>query len=257
MLFLLSPSKSLNFDIDVSGVKPTTPSFIGDSKSLISILKKLSAGDLVQLMKISDKLASLNHQRFRDFTTPFTAKNSKPAIFVFDGDVYDGIDAKNYSAKDLDFAQQHLRILSGLYGALRPLDLMQAYRLEMGTVLKNSRGKNLYEFWQKKITDYLNEELAKTKEKVLLNLASEEYFSAVDSKKIKGKIINIVFKEKKGNDYKIIGLFAKKARGLMADFIIKNKIEKAEMVKKFAIDGYKFSPQLSNENNWHFCRAQK
>jgi len=254
MIFLLSPSKSLNFDISIGKIKPTAPSFLADSAGLITILKKLSIADLSQLMKISDKLAVLNYQRFQEFKTPFTNQNSKPAIFVFDGDVYDGIDTKNYSAKDLEFAQQHLRILSGLYGVLRPLDLMQAYRLEMGTILKNLRGKNLYEFWQEKITNYLNEELEKSTEKVILNLASEEYFSAVDSKKINGKIINIIFKEKKENGYKVIGLFAKKARGLMADFIIKNKIEKAEMVQKFTIGGYKFSSQLSNKNNWHFCR---
>ncbi len=254
MIFLLSPAKSLNFDIDASAAKPTMPSFLSDTQNLISILKKFSATDLAQLMKISEKLASLNHQRFQGFVTPFTPKNSKPAIFVFDGDVYDGIDVENYSQQDLDFAQRHLRILSGLYGALRPLDLMQPYRLEMGTALKNARGKNLYQFWQEKITNYLNEELAKDEEKILLNLASEEYFGAVDTKKIKGKIINIVFKEKKGDNYKIVGIFAKKARGLMANFIIKNKIEKAEMLKKFAINGYKFHPKFSDENNWCFCR---
>lgn len=254
MLLLLSPAKSLNFAIDVGAVKPTVPSFLGDSQKLISVLQKFSVADLMQLMGISDKLASLNHQRFQDFSLPFTDKNSKPAIFVFDGDVYDGIDVVNYSLQDLDFAQRHLRILSGLYGVLRPLDLMQAYRLEMGTVLQNEKGKNLYQFWQEKITNYLNEELAKAEEKTLLNLASEEYFSAVDTKKIKGKIINIVFKEKKNSDYKIVGIFAKKARGLMTDFIIKNKIKKAEDVKNFALNGYKFYAEFSNENNWHFYR---
>jgi cytoplasmic iron level regulating protein YaaA (DUF328/UPF0246 family) len=254
MIFLLSPAKSLNFDIGVNGAKPTTPSFLSDSQNLISLLKTLSAKDLAQLMKISDKLAQLNYQRFQDFSTPFTSKNSKPAIFVFDGDVYNEMDVKNYTPQELDFAQRHLRILSGLYGALRPLDLMQAYRLEMGTVLKNARGKNLYQFWQEKITDYLNEELAKTKDKVLLNLASEEYFGAVDTKKIKGRIINIIFKEKKDNNYKIVGIFAKKARGSMANFIIKNKIETAEMLKKFTINNYKFYQKFSDENNWCFCR---
>lgn len=254
MLFLLSPAKSLNFDIEVKGFDPTLPRFLADSKILITILKKFSAKDLSQLMKISDKLASLNYQRFQDFSTPFNTKNSKPALFVFDGDVYEGIDVKNYKKAELDFAQQHLRILSGLYGILLPLDLMQAYRLEMGTSLKNPNGKNLYEFWQEKITAYLNEELAKHQEKTILNLASEEYFNAVDTKKIKGKIINIIFKEKKGKDYKIIGLFAKKARGLMADFIIKNKIQKPEEIKKFKLQSYKFHQEFSDENNWCFCR---
>ena len=254
MLLLLSPAKSLNFAIDVGAAKSTLPSFLDDSQKLISVLKKFSVVDLMQLMGISDKLARLNYQRFQDFSVPFTNKNSKPAIFVFDGDVYDGIDVVNYSQKDLDFAQQHLRILSGLYGVLRPLDLMQAYRLEMGTVLKNQKGKNLYQFWQEKITNYLNEELAKSKEKTLLNLASEEYFGVVDTKKIKGRIINIVFKEKKDSNYKIVGIFAKKARGLMTDFIIKNKIKKAEDIKKFTLNGYKFYAEFSNENNWHFYR---
>lgn len=254
MLSLLSPAKSLNFDIDVKGVESSVPAFLNDSKSLISVMQKFSSADLMQLMKISDKLANLNYQRFQDFKTPFTNKNAKPAIFVFDGDVYDAIDAEKYNKKDLDFAQQHLRILSGLYGLLRPLDLMQAYRLEMGTALKNSKGKNLYQFWQEKITNNLNEELSKMSEKSLINLASEEYFSAVDANKIKGKIINIIFKEKKGDDYKIVGIFAKKARGLMADFIIKNKIEKSEELKKFNLEKYKFQSKFSDENNWCFCR---
>ena len=214
----------------------------------------MSVADIAQLMKISDKLAKLNYQRFQEFLIPFTAKNSKPALFVFDGDVYGEMDVKNYTKQELDFAQRHLRILSGLYGALRPLDLMQAYRLEMGTVLKNACGKNLYEFWQEKITDYLNGELAKSEDKTLLNLASEEYFSAVDTKKIKGRIINIIFKEQKDNNYKIIGIFAKKARGLMANFIIKNKIEVAEELKQFKVGGYKFHSKFSDENNWCFCR---
>lgn len=254
MLFLLSPAKSLNFDVDVNSLKSTIPSFLSDSQNLITILKKMSVADIAQLMKISDKLARLNHQRFQEFSTPFTAKNSKPALFVFDGDVYGEMDIKNYTKQELDFAQGHLRILSGLYGVLCPLDLMQAYRLEMGAILENARGKNLYEFWQEKITNYLNEELAKSEDEILLNLASEEYFGAVDSKKIKGRIINIIFKERKNDSYKIIGIFAKKARGLMANFIIKNKIEVAEELKQFKVSGYKFHPKFSDENNWCFCR---
>lgn len=257
MLLIISPAKSLNYDVDcgkVSSASLTTPAFLEDSKNLVKDLKKLSIKDLAQLAKISDKLASLNYQRFQQFNAPFNSKNSKPALFVFDGDVYKGIDVKNYKKADLDFAQQYLRILSGLYGCLRPLDLMQAYRLEMGTVFKNSRGKNIYEFWQEKITKYLNDEIAKMPEKIILNLASEEYFAAIDKAKIKGKIINVIFKEKKGAQYKIIGLFAKRARGLMVDYVIKNKIKKVVEIKNFSTAGYKFHKEFSDENNWCFCR---
>jgi len=254
MLILLSPSKSLNLETKIVSKTHSIPIFLKDSQILINELKKFSALDLAKLMKISDRLAELNFKRYDTFKTPFTMQNSKPAIFIFDGDVYDGIDVENYSKKDLNFAQNHLRILSGLYGILKPLDLIQPYRLEMGINLKNLRGKNLYQFWITKITDLLNEELEKFSEKVILNLASEEYFSAVNSDKIKGQIINIIFKEKKGDDYKIIGIFAKKARGLMADYIIKNKIQKAEQVKKFNCSNYKFKKEFSDKNNWCFCR---
>lgn len=254
MLILLSPSKSLNLETKIVSKTHSIPVFLKDSQILINELKKFSALDLAKLMKISDKLAKLNFERYAAFKTPFTIQNSKPAIFIFDGDVYDGIDVENYNEKDLNFAQNHLRILSGLYGILKPLDLIQPYRLEMGTNLKNLRGKNLYQFWIIKITDLLNEELENFAEKIILNLASEEYFSAVNSNQIKGQIINIIFKEKKGDDYKIIGIFAKKARGLMADYIIKNKIQKVEEVKKFNYSNYKFKKEFSDKNNWCFCR---
>ena len=254
MLILLSPSKSLNLETKIVSKTHSIPIFLKDSQILINELQKFSALDLAKLMKISDRLAELNFERYATFKTPFTMQNSKPAIFIFDGDVYDGIDVENYSEKDLNFAQNHLRILSGLYGILKPLDLIQPYRLEMGINLKNPPAKNLYQFWQEKITNFLNEELEKSSEKIILNLASEEYFSAVNSDKIKGQIINIIFKEKKGDDYKIIGIFAKKARGLMADYIIKNKIQKAEQVKKFNCSNYKFKKEFSDKNNWCFCR---
>jgi len=258
MLILLSPSKSLNLETKIISKTHSVPVFLEDSQILINELKKFSALDLAKLMKISDNLVRLNFERYAAFKTPFTMQNSKPAIFVFDGDVYDGIDAENYSEKDLNFAQNHLRILSGLYGILKPLDLIQPYRLEMGThlkiPLKNSITKNLYQFWMTKITDFLNEELEKTPEKTILNLASEEYFSAVDAGKIEGQIVNIIFKEKKGSDYKVIGIFAKKARGLMADYVIKNKIQKAEEIKNFNCSNYKFKKEFSDKNNWCFCR---
>ncbi len=254
MIFLLSPAKSLNYDIETKNINSTTPEFLSESKILVDELKKFSPKKISELMSISDKLASLNYQRYQEFRTPFTDKNSKPALFVFDGDVYDGIDVENYNKKDLEFAQNHLRILSGLYGVLRPLDLMQAYRLEMSTVLKNKRGKNLYEFWQEKITENLNEMLAKSSDKIILNLASEEYFKAVNTKKIKGKIIDIVFKEKKKSDYKIVGIFAKKARGLMANYIIKNKITDISEIKKFNIDGYRYKKEFSSDSEICFVR---
>jgi len=257
MLLVISPAKSLNYNIDISKIdiaNLTVPRFIEDSKNLVKEMQKLSVDELGKLLNISNKLAMLNYQRFQEFSVPFNAANSKPALFVFDGDVYKGIDVKNYKKSDLDFAQKHLRILSGLYGCLLPLDLMQPYRLEMGIFLKNSRGKNLYEFWQEKITKYFNDEIVKDSEKVILNLASEEYFEAIDAKKINGRIINIVFKEKKGDKYKIVGLFAKRARGLMTNYIIKNKITKVSDIKKFDIAKYKFSKELSDENNWCFYR---
>ncbi len=254
MLILLSPAKSLNFQTTIPAIKPTIPEFLPESKKLVDGLKKLSIQDLEKLMAISPKLAELNLQRFKDFSVPFNQANSKPALFLFDGDVYKSMAILDYNKKDLEFAQNHLRILSGLYGILKPLDLMQAYRLEMGTNMKKIVGKNLPQFWQKKIADFLNDELKDQKEKTIINLASEEYSAAIDATKINGNIINIVFKENKAGSYKTIGLFAKKARGLMADFMIKNKIEKAEDLKKFDIQKYTFRKEFSDQTNWHFYR---
>ncbi len=252
MLLIISPAKSLDFESPFPQVKSTTPTFFNDTKKLVSQLKKLSAKDLETLMSISPKLAELNFKRFQDFSSNFTIKNSKPALFLFDGDVYKSMAIDSYDTKDLTFAQNHLRILSGLYGVLKPLDLMQAYRLEMGIATKKIIGKNLPEFWQEKIADLFNEELKAQKEKTIINLASEEYFAAIDEKKIDGKIINIIFKQKSGENYKTIGIMAKKARGLMADFIIKNKIDKSEDLKKFDISNYKFRKEFSDQNNWAF-----
>jgi cytoplasmic iron level regulating protein YaaA (DUF328/UPF0246 family) len=254
MIFIISPAKSLNFDAEINSQNYSLPEFLDESKILINDLKKLSAAEIGGLMKISPALSKLNYQRFQDFQIPFTPKNSKPAIYVFNGDVYDAIEPQNYNPAQLEFAQNHLRILSGLYGILKPLDLMQAYRLEMGTKFKNPRGKNLYEFWAEKISIALNRELENQPEKIILNLASEEYFSAINPAKINGQIIDIVFKQKHGNDYKIIGLWAKKARGLMADFIIKNQITKSSDIKNFNLNGYKFNSQNSHETSWQFFK---
>lgn len=254
MLILLSPAKSLNFEAPIPQVKSTLPAFTNETLKLVSNFKKLSVKDLEKLMKISPKLAELNHTRFQKFSHDFNEKNSRPALFLFDGDVYQAMSISGYDKKDLDFAQNHLRILSGLYGILRPLDLMQEYRLEMGTASKPIIGKNLPEFWQEKIAENLNSELKNHKEKTIINLASEEYFDAIDDRQINGKIINVIFKESKGKDYKIVGIFSKKARGLMADFIIKNKIEKSEKLKEFNSANYQFRQEFSDQKNFVFCR---
>ncbi len=258
MLILLSPAKSLNFSATIPPIKSTIPTFLPDSKKLVDDLKKLSIKDLEKLMSISSNLAELNLQRFQDFSLPFNEINSKPALFLFDGDVYKSMKIADYKKTDLEFAQDHLRILSGLYGVLKPLDLMQAYRLEMGVNIKTILGKNLPQFWRKKIAEFLNNELQNQQEKTIINLASEEYFSAIDESKIDGKIINIVFKEKKAQgdkiSYKNIGLFAKKARGLMADFVIKNRIEKSEDLRNFKAENYSFKKEFSDQLNWHFYR---
>jgi cytoplasmic iron level regulating protein YaaA (DUF328/UPF0246 family) len=254
MLILLSPAKSLNLEAKIPAITTTIPKFLNESKVLVNKLKKLSCQEVGQLMKISPKLAELNWQRFQDFNPPFNSQNSKPALFLFDGDVYQAMNINKYTKPDLDFTQNHLRILSGLYGVLKPLDLIQAYRLEMGTNTKEILNKNLPQFWQEKITDLLNSEIQKQQDKTIINLASEEYFAAIDQNKINTKIINIIFKEKQRDTYKTIGLFAKKARGLMADFIIKNKLEKAEEIKQFAIAKYQFRAEFSDQINWHFYR---
>ncbi len=213
MLILLSPAKSLDYKSPISCADFTTPHFSEETKKLAAKLRKFSVSDLEKLMGISKNLAELNHERFKNFSDKFDFKNSKQALLAFDGDVYKPIEVEKFSATDFSFAQKNLRILSGFYGILRPLDLMQPYRLEMGTNL------NLYDFWSDKISQQLDSEGAKH----IINLASEEYFSVVNPKKISAKIINIIFKEKKNDSYKIIGIHAKKARGLMTNFIIKNK----------------------------------
>lgn len=249
MKILISPAKSLNYDIEAK-VKSTKPNFLDDSKKLNSILKKMSQAEIGKLMKISENLSELNYKRYQEFQTPFTDKNAKPAIFVFNGDVYDAITPEKYNEKQLNFAQNSLRILSGLYGILRPLDLMQPYRLEMSTKLENEAGKDLYEFWQEKLTKYLNEE----ESELIINLASNEYFSAINAKNIKAKIINVIFKEKKGDQFKIIGIHAKKARGMMVNFLIENQIEKVEKIKDFKEANYSFNSKLSDQNNLVFTR---
>jgi cytoplasmic iron level regulating protein YaaA (DUF328/UPF0246 family) len=207
-------------------------------------------------MGLSDNLGALNYERFQAWDRPFTEDNAKPAILAFKGDVYKGLDADSMTEKQLEWAQGHLRILSGLYGLLRPMDLMQPYRLEMGTKFANQRGKDLYQFWGNIITDEINSLLSNAKSPVLLNLASNEYFKSVQQKNIAGRIVTPVFMDKKGDKYKIISFYAKKARGLMSAFIIKNKITAVDGIKKFNVDGYSFNSAMTDGDSWVFIRNQ-
>lgn len=256
MLLLISPAKTLDFKTPAPTAEFTQGDFLKQSKQLISELRALAPHDISQLMSISDKLGTLNFDRFAQWKTPFKPSNAKQALFAFQGDVYTGMQAENFSADDIQFAQQHLRILSGLYGLLRPLDLMQAYRLEMGTSFANSRGKNLYEFWGDSITKALNKQLAEIESRVVINLASHEYFSAVKPKLLKAEIITPIFKDKKNGQYKIISFFAKKARGIMSAYIIQNKILQPEAIKQFDIAGYSFNTPMSSERDWVFTREE-
>lgn len=252
MIILLSPAKSLDFNTSFNCKNHTIAHFSTETAKLVLKLKKCSIPDLEKLFHVSQKLAELNFNRFREFKPEFNLKNSRQALLAFDGDVYAAIDKINFTEKDFDFAQNHLRILSGLYGLLRPLDLIQPYRLEMGTDFKkfNFDIKNLYEFWADKISNQLD--LIASKH--IINLASEEYFAAINPKKIKAKIINIAFKENKNGKLKIIGINAKKARGLMANFIIKKKITNPEKLKDFFEFGYVFNKILSDDLNYVFTK---
>jgi len=253
MLLLISPAKTLDFT-ETKLKKHSQPRLLEESNVLVKILKKQSTNDLKKLMSISDKIATLNQERYQEFNVPFTPANAKQSLLAFKGDVYNGLDAASFDTKDFNFAQKHLRILSGLYGVLKPLDLMQAYRLEMGTKLSNGFGKNLYEFWGNKITDLLNKDIKDNKQKVVINLASKEYFSAVKPKELNAELYTVNFKENRNGKYKIISFSAKKARGMMCNFIIKNKLTKPEHIKTFDMDNYIFNPGLSSEREFIFTR---
>lgn len=250
MLILISPAKTLDYS-NPHYQEFTQPDFTKDIKTLVKVMKKKKAQELAELMHISENLAELNERRYKTFQKEFNPENSKQALLAFKGDVYSKIDVDNYSKDEFEFAQNHLRILSGLYGLLKPLDLIQPYRLEMGTRLETERGKNLYEYWGSKIAKAINE-LAKNQ--TIVNLASQEYFKAVDLKSLKSKVITIHFKEFKNDSYQIIGLFAKQARGMMTDFAIKNKITDPEMLKTFQQEGYEYSEPLSSPEEWVFVR---
>lgn len=250
MLILISPAKTL--DYSVPSIKShTLPDFQSDTNSLVQIMKKKSATEISGLMHISDSLAALNEERYKTFQKEFNFENSKQALLAFKGDVYTKIDVDQYDESDFEFAQEHLRILSGLYGLLKPLDLIQPYRLEMGTRLENKKGKNLYEFWDKKIAKAINKA---AKDETIINLASQEYFKAVDQKTLKSPLINIHFKEYKNETYKVVGFFAKQARGLLTNFAIKNRIIDAQDLKSFNQEGYEYSDNLSTEKDWVFIR---
>jgi cytoplasmic iron level regulating protein YaaA (DUF328/UPF0246 family) len=257
MLIVLSPAKSLDYDTPPSTDKHTLPIFINESAKLVTDLKKLSLQEVAELMDLSDKLAALNVARFGEWSKKFTSKNSKQAILAFNGDVYEGLDAPSLNAKAMDYTQEHVRVLSGLYGVLKPLDLMQPYRLEMGTSFKNTIGKDLYAFWGDKITLALKEELEKQKSKTLINLASDEYFKSVKADKLGFPIVAPVFQDEKAGKYKIVSFYAKRARGLMTRFIIDNKIDKAEGLKDFDYEGYKFAPKESTDAKPVFRRKEQ
>jgi len=254
MIIVISPSKTLDFS-ETPFHTHTQPRQLEQSQELIETSKQLSPEDLASLMKISEKLSLLNWQRYQDFQQPFSLNNAKQALLAFKGDVYGGIDSDNYTKEDFSFAQKHLRILSGLYGALRPLDLIQPYRLEMGTRLQNKQGKNLYQFWGSQVTELLNQDLNDDPTPLLINLASNEYFKVIKPKVLDAKILTLSFKENKAGIYKVIGIHAKRARGLMTNFIIKNRIIEAEQIKAFNIEKYAFNDSLSAENEWVFSRS--
>ncbi|OWL90809.1 peroxide stress protein YaaA [Halopseudomonas aestusnigri] len=257
MLMVISPAKTLDYDTPPVIEQNTQPRFVEHSVELIDVLREKSPQEIAKLMSLSDKLASLNVARYGSWERESTPNNAKQALLAFKGDVYTGLNAEDFSADDFAFAQQHLRMLSGLYGLLRPLDLMQPYRLEMGTKLANARGKDLYAFWGERISQWLNEDLAAQGDQVLLNLASQEYFGAVKPKALNARIIDTVFKDQKNGQYKIISFYAKKARGLMARYVIKERLQDPEGLKDFNLDGYRFDPACSSENQLVFLRDEQ
>ncbi|MDO4222424.1 MAG: peroxide stress protein YaaA [Acinetobacter sp.] len=256
MLALISPAKTLDYDTPLPTADHTMPRLLQHSSQLIDVCRELSENDIAKLMSVSEKIAQLNVQRFQDWHANFTVDDARPALFAFKGDVYTGLDAYQLSLQDIDFAQKHLRMLSGLYGLLRPLDLMMPYRLEMGTKLKNPLGQNLYEFWGDTITQLINQDLADIGSDILLNLASDEYYKSVQSKKIKAKIIKVVFLDQKHGQYKVISFYAKKARGLMARFMIEQQIQRVQDLQHFNVDGYYFDHTNSRDDELVFKRDE-
>ena len=254
MLFLLSPAKSLNYDTPSTVTHPSTPQFVARSAELIELLRPQTEAQIASLMNLSAPLAALNVARYAAWRPRFTAKNSKPAVLAFNGDVYEGLNAASLNDADLAWAQQHVAILSGLYGVLRPLDRMQPYRLEMGTPLHNPRGKDLYAFWGDTIAPHLNKHLATEPAPVVVNLASQEYFKAVRRKALKARVIDCVFEDWKNGQYKVISFFAKRARGLMARHAIARRVRTPAGLKTFDADGYAFDAAVSAPDRFVFRR---
>jgi len=256
MIITLSPSKGQDFETPALTKKYSRPADLKASELLIKELRKIKSDRLQELMDVSRNIAELNVGRYKSFKTPFTPKNARQALLAFKGDVYAGIDVEHFDAEDFDYAQDHLRILSGLYGCLRPLDLIQPYRLEMKTKLQNPLGENLYQFWGEQITNRLNKALKKQQPPILVNLASNEYFKSVKPQLLQGELLTINFKETKNGKTRVVAIFAKRARGMMADYIIRNRIEEPAGIKKFRKGGYRFSKDLSDDRQWTFERPQ-
>lgn len=256
MLAVISPAKSLDFDSRAPTHKATVPQFLDESSELIEKLRSKAPQDIAALMGISSDLAYLNYDRYAAWQPPFNRRNAKQAMFAFHGDVYLGLKSQAFSERDLSWAQRHLRILSGLHGLLKPLDLIQPYRLEMGTKLATQRGKDLYEFWSGQLTEALNEAIAAQGQPILINIASNEYFNALDAKALDARIITPQFKDLKNGRYKFISFFAKRARGLMAAYLIKQRVSTLKALKAFDWGGYRFSATESTANHWVFLRDQ-
>lgn len=256
MLLVISPAKTLDYETPNRVELYSMPAYLNDSRQLVERARLYSDLDLMEIMAVSAKIAALNVERFQRWRTPFTLRNSRQALFAFRGDVYGGLSAESLSDVDIEFAQAHVRILSGLYGLLRPLDLMQPYRLEMGRRIDSDRGKNLYEFWGAIITEGLNQQLQALGSDTLINLASNEYFKAVKPKLLQAQIITPEFKDYKDGSYRIMGVYAKRARGLMSRYIIQQRITEPEGIKGFAKEGYSFDAELTTGNQWVFSRRQ-
>ncbi|KAA8734823.1 peroxide stress protein YaaA [Acinetobacter qingfengensis] len=257
MFIVISPAKTLDYQSELITDQHTQPRLLKHSTELIKHCQQLSVSQLANLMKISDKLAQLNVERFRDWQADFDLPQARQAIFAFKGDVYTGLDVESLSHEDIEFAQKHLRILSGLYGLLRPLDLMLPYRLEMGTKLNNQYGHDLYQFWQDTITTLLKQDMQQQNDDVLINLASDEYYKAITESKLSANIIKPVFLDQKNGKYKVISFYAKKARGLMSRFIIQNQLNQIEQLKAFNLDGYYFDKENSNTQELVFKRDEQ
>ena len=257
MIIILNSSKTLDFQSPPHISKYSVPEFCDDSKVLVDALRKLTLAGFAELMGVSEKLAVLNVDRYKNWQVPHSTPAARQALLAFKGDIYAAIGVENYTTKEFNFAQKHLRILSGLYGILRPLDLIQPYRLEMATKLSTQRGKGMYEFWGNRINQALNAALKQEKSGTLINLASLEYFKAVKARLLKAKVVTPVFKEYRDSSYRVVAIYAKKARGLMCDYTIRNHLTRVDDLKSFDLDGYRYSAKLSSEAEWVFTRGKK